>query len=498
MFLRAFVYVVVAVVLMPAPARALAAPNSAPPSPQVAEPKSGDAQATDPATPDTTAGQPPSSAPAPAPAATAPAQVPPPAVATPEKQGKKHKKKHETSEAPLGYRKRTDDPAATAESSDSVPGQVSYRPGKGVYLGGDDFQMRLRTIVQPMARFIHNSNVPDSQINAELRRVRIGIDTRVPHDLRVKVEVQVKNMHWGLSNIYGAWEPSDRLELQVGYMKPPGGLERDTFSFDEPFIERSVVAFLTYDKEIGMKLAGHTWTHQWHWAVAVARPAAPGTDGGDPEDLPMAPPGVDLDDMLNGAANWDINARGVWTPNKHFELGLTGVVRFRPDGALGDRLAEPYDTSIFGPRPWSGTAVHAGADAAASLPHVRIMAEGGVRQDGRATDVGAAGRLRAGVGYLVLGWTPNGHYGHALDGAPLRDGWEIIARVEAAHLVPAAGDGHSTNWVSGTVGVHWELSEQLRVQADFAYEVFDAHAEPMATQANARRIFGQLWAVFRL
>ena len=97
----------------------------------------------------------------------------------------------------------------------------------------------------------------------------------------------------------------------------------------------------------------------------------------------------------------------------------------------------------------------------------------------------------------MVGWTPYGHYEPAIDNAPLRHGWELIARVEGTHIAPAAGDGNATTWWSATLGFHWEVFEQLRLQADVAYEKFDANAEPQA-QVKADRVFGQVWATFRL
>ena len=176
---------------------------------------------------------------------------------------------------------------------------------------------------------------------------------------------------------------------------------------------------------------------------------------------------------------------------------MTLGVRTRPDGDLGDRLAEPYDTQIYGARAYKGTNMHVGADVAWAGQHARLMAEGGYRQDGQSADSNASGRLRAALGYVTLGLTSNGRYGAARDNAPLRDGWEVITRVEGARLTPPTGTGLATTWWSVTTGLHWELTRALRVQADVAYEHFDPHAEG-TDNTGARRMYFQLWSTIRL
>lgn len=380
-----------------------------------------------------------------------------------------------------------------AKKSD-VP--VEYRPGHGIYLHAKDATLRIRTYVQPMLRLSSNSNLPDASATWILRRARLDLESNLPNHLWLRFAVQSKNMHWGLNNLYGSWAPDKKTEVAVGYLKPPGGLERDANSFDEPFIERSVLAFLTFDKEVGARLRREVHHHTLGYGLSVSRPAPFGTDGGDPEDAPKLPPGVDLEDIQSGIGNWDVNGR-VWraTTNR-FEMGLTGGIRTR-EADVGDRLAEPYDTQIYRGIPYKGLNMHLSADAATSMEHVRVMAEGGFRRDGRTTDPSATGHAQTELGYVTFGYTPHGHYGAAHDNAPLLDGWEIITRIEAAHLVPPRNDGGTTTWYSVTSGVHWELTDQLRMQSDVAYEHFDASANG-TSNAGARRLFGQIWMTLRM
>jgi hypothetical protein len=379
---------------------------------------------------------------------------------------------------------------------------VQYRSGRGLYLNADSASLRVRAAVQPMLRFATNSNLPDAQAQWILRRARFDLEARLPDALTLRFAIQAKNMHLGLSNLYGAWAPNEATELAVGYLKPPGGLERDAASFDEPFIERSVVAFLTYDKEVGARVRHTLGDGRSEVAFAVTRPAAFGTDGGDPEDAPSTtgtglPAGVDPEDLLNGAGNFDFNGRYVFAPSDRFATGISAGARLRPDGALGDRLAEPYDTQIYGAVPYKGLSSHVAADAAVASTHLRVLAEGGYRRDGAALDSLASGHTATSLGYVTFGFTPGGHYEAARDGAVLREGWEIITRVEGAHLVPPSGLGSATTWWSATSGVHWEATRALRLQADVAYEHFDRYATG-TNNAGAHRMFFQLWSTFRL
>ena len=141
------------------------------------------------------------------------------------------------------------------------------------------------------------------------------------------------------------------------------------------------------------------------------------------------------------------------------------------------------------------------------------MAEGGFRRDGVQlayptgevdSEVELDGHLWAACGYLTLGFTPDGHYGRAVDAAPLLDGWEIVTRVQGAYVDPvddpdptAKGDAATLGMVEG--GVHWEVSERLRLQADVAVEKFGNNDVTLFNEnKNATRLWAQVWATARL
>jgi hypothetical protein len=129
------------------------------------------------------------------------------------------------------------------------------------------------------------------------------------------------------------------------------------------------------------------------------------------------------------------------------------------------------------------------------------MVEGGYKRDGKAwnppmnTGPELSGHQSLLAAYFILGVTPNGHYGPAINTGPLRDGWEWTTRVEAARATPPAGAGSTTNWWGVTTALHWEWVPQLRMQLDLNYQKFDKNAAP--ENAGFSRIYAQAWMTFR-
>jgi len=424
------------------------------------------------------------------------------------------------------------EPTANDETSEGKhkkkdkKGKLSYKPGRWLrfrFAGGQELALRL--LVQPVVRFgqlftDRPASVPadatEPTVDLIIRRARLGFKAALSHGIGFKWEIQIKNMHFGLSNLYGIWNADDNHEIQFGFLKPPGGLERDAFSFDEPFIERSIVAFLTLDHEMGGKAVGWEADHTILWQASITRNAPPAVDGGDPEDAPRAPPGGELEDLTRPAGNWNAAAEMAYAPSDTFEVGARAGIRNREEIDPGDRIAEPYDSAISEPRAWTGLMYSAQAHAAQVGTHYRVMAEGGVRRDGHAlafavpptiqtTDV--PGHMVAYVGYLITGWTPNGHYGPAVEAAPLLDGTEITLRVEGAHANPPEGatdfDGvplqsDPLNWFAGTIAYHWEVTRTLRLQWDAALERGNKAEVFGGLRQDLTRLYLQFWATYRL
>src|SRR5678815_2850547 len=144
-----------------------------------------------------------------------------------------------------------------ARASDRDVGRVKYKPGRWVSVRiGHGSKLRFRMMLEPLLRYSHvvppeGAPGADDTTDLIIRRGRLGLDLDGDHGLGLRFEMSVKNMHSEIHNMFGYWRPTPLLELQVGFIKAPGGLERDTFSFDQPFIERSVITFFNRDHEVG-------------------------------------------------------------------------------------------------------------------------------------------------------------------------------------------------------------------------------------------------------
>lgn len=391
---------------------------------------------------------------------------------------------------------------------------VHYRPGKGMYLRSNGASLRLKLIVEPMIRFSQIScgagvaGCPDPQIIFSIRRARLGFKSTLPHDLELNVEVQVKNLLFGLTHFYGAYNLDKDHQIEVGFIKGPGNLERDIATWNAPFIERSVVTdWLSRDREMGIMLTGATADHEVLYEAAVGKPVPKGLDGAEAEDRPPPRPGaIDADDSLKGAGQINLDGRIAWSPSKHFELGASVGVRFRPDGDAGDNVAEPFDTSVVDAHQYTGTMVRGTIDTAVRGKHWRAIAELGGRRDGKSADQNADGTKATGraygyVGEVTFGWGPHAKYGDAARMAPLKKNWEWVSRVEGA-IVHQPGNIVDPNFtgtakfVGVTSGLNWQVHKQLRLQLDASYEKFNDKA--FSTNEDAQRIWVQLWGFWRL
>lgn len=368
-------------------------------------------------------------------------------------------------------------------------------------------KLRFRLYLQPMLRLGHVSVIPDWTTDMIIRRGRVGFDATIQKHNGFRFEISVKNMHFEIHNMFGWWKPKKHVEIQYGFIKPPGGLERDTFSFDQPFIERSVMTFLNYDHEMGVKIEGNFDDKHWRYAAAITRDP-PQLPGGDPEDSPVIPAGTESEDITRAISKWNAEARFIASPSDGFEASIRSGLRFRTDEAdFGEIAVEPYDTTYLTNRPWHGIWWSTSADVAVVQPHWKAVAEGGFRRDGQQLEFpdGTAAserevngdHLHSWNGYFVFGYTPNGHYGPAVAAAPLKDGWELVARIQGARVNPADQAVAWMYMVEG--GVHWEVSPHIRLQTDFAIEKFSHHDVTLLNEnLGATRLWIQTWATLRL
>lgn len=371
-------------------------------------------------------------------------------------------------------------------------------------------RLSFRLFLEPMLRYstvrLPSGPGPDDTVDMIIRRGRFGMQVDSHKRTGLRFEMSVKNMHAEIHNMYGFWKPSDGLELQVGFIKAPGGLERDTAQLDHEFIERSIVTYYNRDHEVGAKLAGRFADDVGRWAAAITRDPPP-LPGGDPEDTPFIPAGVEAEDLTRPASKWAAEGRLGVVPDDGLQASINAGVRLRPEEPdFGEIAVEPYDTTFLANRPYRGVMVRGGADLAVARDHWKVLAEAAIRRDGTqlaypdgtiASQTELDGHLLAYGGYLVAGFTPDGRFGAAEDAAPLRSGWAIVTRVNAERIKPV--DAKAATFGSLELGWHWVASPNLRVQVDAAVQRFgDGDRTLLDENRGATRYYAQTWAVFRL
>jgi hypothetical protein len=382
-------------------------------------------------------------------------------------------------------------------------GHIHHEPGKELELVAPDARLRIGLAIEPLARYGHDSVVPGDTFDVTVHRARLALDAELAHGLGVRLELQVRDDVIGLKDAYGRWALDETFEIQAGYLGAPQGLERDTYDLDLPFAERSALASLTYDRELGIKLVGHQT--DTFWAISITRDAPLGIGGDDPVFTPSYPPGITATGLNRSATSWNQAARIGVAPSDDFEASLDWTLRLRGDTDLGDPAYEPNGTVWLDPRPYKGVSARVGGDAALSEEHFRLLGEVALRRDGDQYSIdpntGEQTDLHGNEwwtgGYVTLGISPDGRYGTAVSGAPLQWGWEIVARFEAMQVKPI--DAFAAHYFAWTLGWDWVPTRQFRIQADVALESFgDLDHTMLGDNAAATRVYAQVFGLWRM
>lgn len=417
-----------------------------------------------------------------------------------------------TEESPDATRTATDSPPDKDKDKDQTKDDIfDYKPGRWLTLKlPHHTHLKFRLMLEPMFRYSHrlppSGVLTDDSVDMIARRGRVGFQVDAPHDMGFRFEISMKNMHYEIHNMFGYWKPRWNMELQVGFIKPPGGLERDTFSWDEEFIERSVITFYNRDHEVGAKLEGTNCDKTIRYAASVSREQPP-LSGGDPEDTPAIPSGVEKEDITRAASKWNSAARVAYVPSKKFEVSVNGGVRLRMDEPdFGEIAVEPYDSTFMANRPYRGVMIHTGADVAVVQPQWKLQVEGAFRRDGKqlaypdgtvASEVTLDGHLSSEAAYLIFGWTPNGKWGQAIDAAPLKKGWALVTRLMAERIKPV--DQPAVTFGSVELAWHDEVNDHVRIQVDMAVQKFGKYDFTVQNEnLDMIRLYGEVWAQFRL
>ena len=167
-----------------------------------------------------------------------------------------------------------------------------------------------------------------------------------------------------------------------------------------------------------------------------------------------------------------------------------------------DALRVPYETRIVQPVFFKGVFLGGGADLSWHSANVRASAEIVSFLNGETiphTDPITNAPLeptrakRGLAGYAVLGFTPNGAYGPAIENSPLLSGYQLLLRGEFLTVSPG-GDGSATstaNFGSVTGGIEWQAEKQLRLQVDLAVQHYNEAVDPQ--NHNAWREYAEVW-----
>ena len=390
------------------------------------------------------------------------------------------------------------------EADDEDEGHSHHEPGLGLEWIASRARLRLGLIVQPMARYGHDSIPSPDTMDLTIRRARVAFDAELSHGTGFRLELQARDLKIGIADLYGRWALDEHIEIRAGFLHAPGGLERDTNPFDLPFLERSSLASMTRDREVGLELVGHQDSQ--FWTVSITRDAPSGLGGDDPEFAVNYPHGVDPTAVERSAVTWNQAARVGTAPSDEFAAGFGWTLRIRNSQAdYGDPAYEPNGSVFLDPRPYRGTSVRLGADAAVSEPHFRVLMEAAFRRDGQQLSYDAFSGFESRLpghewwsgGYLTVGWSPIGGYGRAIDGAPLQWGWELIGRFEVMKVKPV--DAFSSTLYAETIGWNWVATRQIRIQVEATLQSFGDFDQTMRMDnAEATRFYADLWATWRL
>jgi len=383
-------------------------------------------------------------------------------------------------------------------------GHTHHEPGLGLEWIASRARLRLGLIVQPMARYGHDSIPSPDTMDLAIRRARVAFDAELSHGTGFRLELQAKNNQLGIADLYGRWALDEHIEIHAGFLHAPGGLERDTNPFDLPFLERSSLASMTRDREVGIKLVGHQ--DNQFWTVSFTRDAPVGVGGDDPDFAINYPHGVDPTAVERSAVTWNQAARVATAPSDEFAAGFGWTLRIRNSQAdYGDPAYEPNGSVFLDPRPYRGTSVRLGGDAAMAQKHFRVLMEAAFRRDGQQLSYDGVSGIESRLpghewwtgGYLTVGWSPLGGYGRAIDGAPLQWGWEVLGRFEVMKVKPV--DAFSSTLYAESIGFNWVATRQIRIQLDATLESFgDFDQTMLMDNAEATRFYAELWATWRL
>jgi hypothetical protein len=379
---------------------------------------------------------------------------------------------------------------------------IKYKPRKGITVRAGKAKLNFFLGAETVMQWGHcagDACAASDALSIHVRRARFAMEAKLPHHLSLDFAIQVKNEILVLKNAYMGWK-KDGLTLKAGFFKPPGGLERDSSTWVKPFPERSVVANFKQDRIIGVGASKWLADHTVKLSGAAGHPPVGNFDAFEPEDVVLPPPGIEEEDLTTDPGNWDLFATAAYAPSDNFEIGLNTTAHISPDAGKGPNFSEPYETKVLGTRFIKGAFLAAGADVSWHNQHMRASAEVvGFHSGETIPHVDMAGNPIEPVsttngiaGYTVLGFTPNGEYGPAIENSPLLHGYQFLLRGEFLRVTPGVTDDTTALFSSITGGVEWQTNANLRLQTDLAVQHYNENVDP--SNHNVWRTYAEVWA----
>lgn len=341
------------------------------------------------------------------------------------------------------------------------------------------------------------SGEPEIGDGTEIRRARLYLSGTMYNDWGYKLEYDFAGTGAngkGITDAFITYNGFDDLEIKVGNMKDPFGLEQQESANTLMFMERSLAGAFGAGRHIGALLS----TKQQHWTLA----------GGVFGDSLTATNGTTHDQD----EGWGLGARATFAPINektnvvHFGLGLN----YRDTGGFGNKtsFSQQPETDIGGVNiADTGSTLNnvtdfykVGAEAATVMGPFSIQAEYITTSVSRNADRDLTfDGWYAQTSYFLTGESRNydkGIFGNVTPKASVGDGgigaWELALRYSTLNLNDKDISGGDVNLY--TLGINWYATNTLRFSANYV-DVLDVkggaydNQEPSVFQVRSQWAF---------
>lgn len=159
---------------------------------------------------------------------------------------------------------------AKPASPGETPRQVETpKPGASLSVGSSGFVMRsadtnftlrLRGLLDVDSRwYVNDGGISDTD-GFFVRRARPIIEGTLFRDFEFRFTPEFGGSSTVIRDAWMNYHYNDAFQINIGKMKPPGGLERWQGAANLPFVERSLVSGLWPVRDLGVMLHGELWS----------------------------------------------------------------------------------------------------------------------------------------------------------------------------------------------------------------------------------------------